>query len=285
MYQGSQANRKSSWSTSSKLGLKETILAYLDPKLNTQYLLTGVSFALTGSGYDNLTAKIIVALPLWKQVEYFKHYRERLGDLIGEKNASNIVNESVFLCSIGTNDFVDINFFVPSRLRTWYTVGQYQDSLLEVGSQFIKVRLGSWFVPELSFPALGHYIPFFDFEKFLSQQALIVNYVTTLSNVSHLQGLVEEDRSSCRDIYLIALPTLVMEGLPDGLKSEDMLPTQSFSLLTTLMQKLLEPFNGCSGSFIVNGTIPLGGTMNGAGGIVLAQSTQMLPLHSSAQLL
>eukprot|EP01018_Ginkgo_biloba_P000400 Gb_07440 [translate_table: standard] len=122
----------------SELGLKETIPAYLDPGLNTQDLLTGVSFASAGSGYDNLTAKIAAALPLWKQVEYFKHYRARLGDLVGEKNAANIVNEALFLCSIGTNDFADTNFFVPSRLRTRYRVGQYQDSLLEVGSQFIK---------------------------------------------------------------------------------------------------------------------------------------------------
>eukprot|EP01018_Ginkgo_biloba_P025687 Gb_08214 [translate_table: standard] len=80
----------------SDLHLKEMILAYLDPRLNTQDLLIGA------------------ALPLWKQVEYFKHYRASLGDLVGEKNASSIVNEAVFLCSIGTNDFVDTKFFVPS---------------------------------------------------------------------------------------------------------------------------------------------------------------------------
>eukprot|EP01018_Ginkgo_biloba_P028025 Gb_24558 [translate_table: standard] len=129
-----------------------------------------------------------------------------------------------------------------------------------------KMVMNSFHKPRVvavPFPSLGHYIPFLNLAKLLAQQELIVNYVTTLANVSHLQGLVEEDRSSCRDIFLIALPMLLMEGLPKGLESEDMLPTQSFSLLT-MVQKLLDPFNGCSGSSIVNGTIPLGGTMNGA---------------------
>lgn len=36
--------------------------AYLDPNLKTEDLLTGVSFASGGSGYDPLTPKIVVII-------------------------------------------------------------------------------------------------------------------------------------------------------------------------------------------------------------------------------
>ncbi|KAH9295785.1 hypothetical protein KI387_039373, partial [Taxus chinensis] len=41
------------------LGVKETVPPYLDPKLSTQDLLTGVSFATSGTGYDNLTTAVV----------------------------------------------------------------------------------------------------------------------------------------------------------------------------------------------------------------------------------
>ena len=42
------------------LGLKETVPPYLDPALSNQDIVTGVSFASAGSGYDNLTASLTV---------------------------------------------------------------------------------------------------------------------------------------------------------------------------------------------------------------------------------
>jgi len=43
-----------------KFGVKKILPAYLDPKLQPQDLLTGVSFASGGSGYDPLTSKSAV---------------------------------------------------------------------------------------------------------------------------------------------------------------------------------------------------------------------------------
>ncbi|XP_059068621.1 GDSL esterase/lipase At2g30310-like [Cryptomeria japonica] len=40
----------------SRLGVKENIPPFLDPNLNSQELLTGVSFASAGTGFDNLTS-------------------------------------------------------------------------------------------------------------------------------------------------------------------------------------------------------------------------------------
>ncbi|KAL3519910.1 hypothetical protein ACH5RR_018059, partial [Cinchona calisaya] len=40
------------------LGIKETVPAYLDPTLSMEELMTGVSFASAGSGFDPLTAQL-----------------------------------------------------------------------------------------------------------------------------------------------------------------------------------------------------------------------------------
>ncbi|XP_078162296.1 GDSL esterase/lipase At5g42170-like isoform X2 [Carex rostrata] len=42
----------------SQLGIKEYLPAYLDPELSDEDLLTGVSFASGGAGFDNISAKI-----------------------------------------------------------------------------------------------------------------------------------------------------------------------------------------------------------------------------------
>ncbi|XP_057823973.2 GDSL esterase/lipase At1g06990 [Cryptomeria japonica] len=44
----------------SGIGVKETIPPFLDPNLNTHDLLTGVSFASAGTGYDNLASSLVV---------------------------------------------------------------------------------------------------------------------------------------------------------------------------------------------------------------------------------
>eukprot|EP00253_Pinus_taeda_P032636 PITA_32636 len=115
------------------LGLKETLPAYLDPNLTSQDIMTGVSFASGGSGYDNLTAEISSALPLWKQIQHFKNYRRRLEDVVGEKNASDIIRNALFICSIGTNDFV-ITYFTLAQMN----IEQYQDFLLKEANNFIQ---------------------------------------------------------------------------------------------------------------------------------------------------
>ena len=43
-----------------ELGIKELLPAYKDPTLQPKDLLTGVSFASGGSGYDSLTPKLVV---------------------------------------------------------------------------------------------------------------------------------------------------------------------------------------------------------------------------------
>lgn len=55
-----------------EVGLKSAVPAYLDPDLKPQDLLTGVSFASGGSGYDPLTPKLVVILLMIIIVAFFK---------------------------------------------------------------------------------------------------------------------------------------------------------------------------------------------------------------------
>lgn len=46
--------------TAEELGIKSSVPAYFDPNLKREDLLTGVSFASGGSGYDPITPKLVV---------------------------------------------------------------------------------------------------------------------------------------------------------------------------------------------------------------------------------
>ncbi|KAH9321076.1 hypothetical protein KI387_015715, partial [Taxus chinensis] len=119
------------------LGLKERLPAYLDPQLDTQELVTGVSFASAGTGYDNLTAETVSVIPLWKQVQYFKEYKSLLAETVGEENSSFIIREAIFLSVAGTNDFMGNYDNLPDRKRQ-FSAGEYEDFLLEICSNFIE---------------------------------------------------------------------------------------------------------------------------------------------------
>ena len=45
-----------------EVGIKSVVPAYLDPNLTPKDLLTGVSFASGGSGYDPITPKLVVII-------------------------------------------------------------------------------------------------------------------------------------------------------------------------------------------------------------------------------
>jgi hypothetical protein len=53
-------NKNNSLFSAAKLGIKDLLPAYLGTNLTNEDLLTGVSFASGGTGYDPLTAQIAV---------------------------------------------------------------------------------------------------------------------------------------------------------------------------------------------------------------------------------
>lgn len=50
------------YGTASYLGVKENLPPYLDSTLSIEEMMTGVSFASAGSGYDPLTPRLSVTL-------------------------------------------------------------------------------------------------------------------------------------------------------------------------------------------------------------------------------
>ncbi|XVE80962.1 hypothetical protein DITRI_Ditri15bG0023800 [Diplodiscus trichospermus] len=113
----------------SSLGIKDAVPPFLDPNLSDDELLTGVSFASAGSGFDDLTTSLTNVIPVSKQVEYFKNYIEKLKGIVGEDKAKNITGEALVLISAGTNDL--FNFLdLPTR-RFEYDSKGYHDFLLQ----------------------------------------------------------------------------------------------------------------------------------------------------------
>ncbi|KAK1295697.1 GDSL esterase/lipase [Acorus calamus] len=122
----------------SQLGVKEFIQAYLDPKLTIQDLLTGVSFASGGAGFDNLTAKIPSVYSLWDQLVMFEGYIEKVKAIAGENRAKDIVRDSLYILLSGSNDLL-VTYFNTPLIKTHDDLPTYIDFLVQSASGFIRV--------------------------------------------------------------------------------------------------------------------------------------------------
>ncbi|XAR66530.1 Triacylglycerol lipase [Bertholletia excelsa] len=140
----------------SYVGVKEYLPPYLDPTLSTEELMTGVSFASAGSGFDPLTAELGGVIPLQKQLEYFREYKARLELAIGKKRTEDFIKKSGFVISAGTNDFI-INYFGPPIRRKSFTVAAYQNFLLQQLQQLIQglVHEGARKIAVVGLPPIG----------------------------------------------------------------------------------------------------------------------------------
>ncbi|XP_026447605.1 GDSL esterase/lipase At2g04570-like [Papaver somniferum] len=121
---------------SEMLGIKRSIPAYLDPAFGIEDFATGVTFASSGTGFDVATSTILAVIPLSKELDYFKEYLEKLTSFLGNDTAAETARESLYIISIGTNDFVLNYFTVPGR-SFQFTVDEYQDFLLGTARNFL----------------------------------------------------------------------------------------------------------------------------------------------------
>ncbi|RWR76464.1 GDSL esterase/lipase [Cinnamomum micranthum f. kanehirae] len=122
---------------SEALGLKPAVPAYLDPAYNISDFVNGVCFASAATGYDNATSDVLNVLPLWKQLEYFKGYQERLRNYLGVQKADGMLTEALYMTSLGTNDFLE-NYYVSPRRSSHYKIGEYADFLAGIAENFVK---------------------------------------------------------------------------------------------------------------------------------------------------
>ncbi|KAI3864962.1 hypothetical protein MKX03_023233 [Papaver bracteatum] len=122
---------------SGALGIKFLIPDYLDPDFGIEDFETGVTFASGGAGYDNLTTTIVASIPLWKKLEFFKEYKEKLTKFQGEEKATKTIREALYIVSIGTNDFIENYLTIPIR-SLQFNMEEFQNFLTKNTGRFIK---------------------------------------------------------------------------------------------------------------------------------------------------
>ncbi|XP_057472568.1 GDSL esterase/lipase At2g30220-like [Actinidia eriantha] len=125
----------------SMLGIKETVPPFLDPNLTNEDLITGVSFASAGSGYDEVTSLEDGSIPVSQQPGMFQNYVDRLKGIVGEEMATNITNGALVIINAGTNDFV-FNFYDLATRTPYFTIDGYQDFVLNKFQNFVKELYG-----------------------------------------------------------------------------------------------------------------------------------------------
>jgi hypothetical protein len=52
------------------------------------------------------------------QLEYFRQYQQKLSALVGEEQATQLVNQALVLITLGGNDFVNNYYLVPMSARS-----------------------------------------------------------------------------------------------------------------------------------------------------------------------
>uniref|UniRef100_A0A6N2KGL4 SGNH hydrolase-type esterase domain-containing protein n=1 Tax=Salix viminalis TaxID=40686 RepID=A0A6N2KGL4_SALVM len=156
----------------SYIGIKESVPPYLDPTLSIDELLTGVSFASAGSGFDPLTPKNVIDIP--KQLEYFKEYKKDWSLQLERRRRKIISRRQMFIVSAGTNDFVINYFTLPIRRKT-YSISGYQQLILQTATQFVQEQEESYSVDYLRWAACPSLSPFSRTMPFQNVVVLIIS--------------------------------------------------------------------------------------------------------------
>ncbi|KAI3855471.1 hypothetical protein MKW92_000303 [Papaver armeniacum] len=113
----------------SYLGLKRELPPYLAPDLSDQELLSGVSFASAGTGFDELTAQTASVINMDTQIRYFREYLGKINKIAGAEKSGEIIRNGLFIISAGTNDMVFNYYDLPLR-TVQYSLPEYHDFLL-----------------------------------------------------------------------------------------------------------------------------------------------------------
>ncbi|KAK8554841.1 hypothetical protein V6N13_118522 [Hibiscus sabdariffa] len=124
-----------------ELGIKDTVPAYLDPTLKPQDLITGVTFASGGTGYDPLTSKLASVISLGDQLSYFKEYIAKLKGVVGEDQTNFILAKSMILVVAGSDDIANTYFVLRAR-KLQYDIPAYTDLMVNSAAEFLKELYG-----------------------------------------------------------------------------------------------------------------------------------------------
>ncbi|KAJ3678590.1 hypothetical protein LUZ60_002393 [Juncus effusus] len=140
----------------SGLGVKELLPPYLGSNLSPQDILTGVSFASGGTGWDPLTPVIVNVISMNDQLKLFGEYKEKLKQVAGEKKAAKIISEAFYLICVGTDDIANTYFGTPFRASE-YDIPSYVDLLLSGATSFIQQlhEMGARKIGFVGLPPIG----------------------------------------------------------------------------------------------------------------------------------
>ncbi|KAF6145932.1 hypothetical protein GIB67_007951 [Kingdonia uniflora] len=191
---------------SEALEIKWSIPAYLDSDYGIEDFASGVSFASSASGYDNATSDVLSVIPLWQQLEYFKEYKEKLTISKGSRLASRILNQALYIMSLGINDFIE-NYFVSPRRSSQYTVEEYQNFLIVIAKKFILdiYRLGARKVAITGYLPIGC-LPVERTQNLVFGHACKEDYNKVARDFNlKLQDLIDKLNEEVKDIKLVML--------------------------------------------------------------------------------
>lgn len=140
-----------------ELALKDIVPAYLDPTLTPEDLITGVTFASGGAGFDPLTAKLVSVISLSEQLNYFKEYIWKLTALVGEDRKNFILAKSLFFVVAGSDDIANTYFVLRAPRKLQYDVPAYTDLMVDSATDFVKelYDLGARRIGIFSAPPIG----------------------------------------------------------------------------------------------------------------------------------
>ncbi|KAL2540716.1 GDSL esterase/lipase [Abeliophyllum distichum] len=130
----------------------ESTLPYLSPELRGRKLLVGANFASAGIGILNDTGiQFANIIRIFKQLELFQIYQQRVSALIGAEETQQLVNRALVLITLGGNDFVNNYFLTPITARrlqfnlqdfSRYLISEYKKiltRLYELGARRVLV--------------------------------------------------------------------------------------------------------------------------------------------------
>ncbi|XP_057449254.1 GDSL esterase/lipase EXL3-like [Lotus japonicus] len=139
-----------------KFGIKKLLPPYLDPNLQLQDLLTGVSFASGGAGYDPLTSELTSVISLSDQLDMFREYKQKIKEAVGENRTTAIISQSIYIVCMGSDDIA--NTYTQSPItRVRFDIPSYTDLMASQASNFLQelYRLGARRIGVFGVPAIG----------------------------------------------------------------------------------------------------------------------------------
>ncbi|XP_019709255.1 GDSL esterase/lipase EXL3 isoform X2 [Elaeis guineensis] len=139
----------------SAMGVKELVPPYIGYDLQSEDILTGVTFASGATGYDPLTSTINV-ISMTDQLQLFEEYKERMKAIAGEERTATILSNSLYVVCCGTDDIANTYFTTPLR-KPHYDIPSYVNLLITGASTFLEklVGMGAQKIGFVSLPPIG----------------------------------------------------------------------------------------------------------------------------------